>query len=149
MGEQHGLGRLDVGRARQDGLALALGEADERALERRAVAASRRSIARRVQSRRSVATWSLRERPVCSLPATGPIRVGQRRLEVEVDVLERRVPRRTCRPRRPRRAPVRPADELVDLVVGQEAGAAQAADVGDGAREVVGRQLAIDARSSA
>ena len=37
-------------------------------------AASRRSIARRVQRRRSVATWSLRERPVWSRPATGPTR---------------------------------------------------------------------------
>src|SRR5213596_897051 len=34
--------------------------------------ASSWSIAPRVQSRRSVATWSLRERPVCSLPATVP-----------------------------------------------------------------------------
>ena len=39
-----------------------------------------------------MATWSLRERPVCSLPATGPIAPRERHLEVEVDVLERRVP---------------------------------------------------------
>src|SRR5437773_2489220 len=31
-----------------------------------------RAVAPRVQSRRSVATWSLRDRPVCSLPATVP-----------------------------------------------------------------------------
>ena len=92
MGEQDRLGRLDVGRAGQDGVALALGEADERALERRRSPASSRSIARRVQSRRSVATWSLREPAGVELPADRPDPLGEQRLEVEVDVLEGRVP---------------------------------------------------------
>ena len=51
-----------------------------RAPSRRAPAAARRaarrgaSIASRTQSRMSVATWSLRERAVCSRPAAGPMR---------------------------------------------------------------------------
>ena len=46
----------------------------------------------RVQSRRSVATWSLRERPVWRRPAKRPDPVRERGLEVHVDVLEVRVP---------------------------------------------------------
>ena len=93
MREEHRLGRLDVRVAGHDRRRVA------RAQRSRAPARARRSPhrarpARRCsQSRRSVATWSLRERPVWSLPATGPMRARERHLEVEVDVLERRVPR--------------------------------------------------------
>ena len=44
------------------------------ARSRPTIPASSRSTARRVHSRRSVATWSLRERPVWSLPPTLPTR---------------------------------------------------------------------------
>ena len=47
------------------------------------------SIASRTQSRKSVATWSLRERAVCSRPAAGPISSASRALDVHVDVFER------------------------------------------------------------
>jgi hypothetical protein len=50
----------------------------------RAVSAS--SQARRTQSRKSSATWSFRERAVCSRPAD---HLGEARLDVHVDVLER------------------------------------------------------------
>ena len=49
-----------------------LGQGDERALD--PTTRVEPSTARRIQSRRSVATWSLRERPVWSLPATAPSR---------------------------------------------------------------------------
>ena len=53
--------------------------------------AGRRSgrIASRTQSRKSVATWSLRERAVCSRRPGSPISSVQPRLDVQVDVLER------------------------------------------------------------
>ena len=78
-------------------VAVALGEPDERPLEVERGPTSSSSIARRVQSRRSVATWSLRDRPVWSLPGERPDPLGQRRLDVHVDVLERRVPRERAR----------------------------------------------------
>ena len=106
VGEEHRLGRLDVGRARQDRRRRRARRA------RRGRARGRRIAPRRggrspaaVQSRRSVATWSLRERPVWSLPADRADPLGQRRLEVEVDVLERAGPRRASRPRRRRGGP--------------------------------------------
>ena len=40
--------------------------------------------------RKSVATWSLRERAVCSRPAAGPISSREPRLDVHVDVFELR-----------------------------------------------------------
>ena len=50
------------------------------------------SISSRRYSRTSVATWSLRERPVCSfLPAIADAR-GEARLDVHVHVLERDAP---------------------------------------------------------
>ena len=53
--------------------------------------ASASSIASRTHSRKSVATWSLRERAVCSRPAAGADQLGKAMLDVHVDVLERGV----------------------------------------------------------
>ena len=95
MREEHRLRRLHVRVPWHDRRCVASREADERPLHARG-SRRRASDARRLsQRRRSVATWSLRERPVWSLPAIGPIRCRERHLEVEVDVLERRDPTRT------------------------------------------------------
>ena len=78
-----------------------------------------------------------------SLPATGPTFVGQRRLDVHVDVLERRVP--PSAPAATSSASAsRPATRVCDLVLGQDAGPPEAADVGDRARDVVGRERGVD-----
>ncbi len=44
-------------------------------------------MASRTQSRKSVATWSLRERAVWSRPAAGADQLLEPRLDIEVDVL--------------------------------------------------------------
>ena len=46
------------------------------------------SIASRTKRRKSVATWSFRDRAVWSRPASGPISCGEPRLDMGVDVLE-------------------------------------------------------------
>ena len=147
VAEEHRLGGLGVGRAGQDGVALALGEADEGVLEgqERGVEAI---VARRVQSRRSVATWSFRDRPVWSLPATGPSR-GVRaasRLRWTSSSAGSHV-----EPRRPRRPP--------ELAAGprrasrpRPASAARPGPVrgrGRSSLEVVERELRVDDRSIA
>ena len=60
--------------ARQNDAGIALAAADERPLQVEQAGRRSRSIASRTQSRRSVATWSLRLRPVCSLRPTSPRR---------------------------------------------------------------------------
>ena len=77
--EQHGLGALQVRVAGQDGVARggarpSPGRAGAGRGRRRIAAHSARS-----QRRRSSATWSLRLRPVWSLPPTGPISSVRRR----------------------------------------------------------------------
>ena len=47
----------------------------------------------RTQSRKSVATWSLRERAVCSRPAAGADQLGKPALDVHMDVFERALER--------------------------------------------------------
>ena len=71
VGEVDGLGALEVGVARHGPVHVALGELDERALQRLQLL-SVCSACARVNMAMSVATWSLRERAVCSLPPTGP-----------------------------------------------------------------------------
>ena len=91
VGEQHGLGRLDVGRAGQDGVALALGEADQRALEgeMRRIEAIDRPARPEPQVRGDLVV----ARTAGVEPAGDrPDPLGERGLEVQVDVLERRVP---------------------------------------------------------
>ena len=114
MGEQHGLGGLDVGRAGQDRGPLALGERDERALE---VDAAPRPAGRW----RGATTAEVRRDLVVARP-TGvelarrrPDPVGQRGLQVEMDILEPRIPR--DRPVHDIRGqPLEPPDQLPDLV---------------------------------
>ena len=87
-----------------------------------------------------MATWSLRERPVWSLPGDGPHHAAQCHLEVEVHVLELRVPVD---------APLahlllqdrESAQQLLDLRRRQQPGAAQAADMGRRPGQVLERQL--------
>ena len=88
------------------------------------------------QSLRSVATWSLRERPVCSLPASGADQFVELRLDVRMDVFVIAARRRLDAHQR--------ADDRVDLVVGQHAGTRQRARPGDRAFHVVGEQLAVE-----
>ena len=55
------------------------------------------SIASRTQRRKSTATWSLRERAVCSRPAAGPTISLKPAFDVHMDVLERaRERKRPC-----------------------------------------------------
>ena len=142
VGEQHGLGRLDVRRPGQDRRALALRQRDQRALEieQRAI----ESIDRPAKPEPEVGRHLVVPR-AAGVELAGhradPIR--QRRLEVEVDVLERRIPldgavaHGICEA-------LQPADQLVDLLGRQQSRPAEPVDVGDRSRDVVGSQLAID-----
>ena len=118
MGEQHRLRRLDVGRPGQHRGALALGERDERPLEveQRAV----QSVDRPAEPQPKVGGDLVVARAAgVQLAGDGSDPVGQRRLEVEVDVLERGVPLDRAG-RDGLRQAGQAADQLVDLVVGQE-----------------------------
>ena len=77
-----------------------------------------------------------------------PDPLDQRRLDVHVDVLEGRVPRDLARLDVPAQA-LEPLDERRDLVVGQDPGPAEAADVGDRAAQVVEAPAPHRSRSSA
>ena len=144
VGEQDRLGRLDVGRPGQDGVALALGELDERPLE----ADDRR---RRAGRSPGAATAAGPSRPgrcasgrcgACRRPAptravssvsrlrwtSSSDRVPGDRARLDV---ERAAPPARPRASRPRRSVSRP-------------GAAEAADVRDRPRDVVERQLGVD-----
>ena len=140
MGEQDRLGRLDVGRPRQDRLALALGQLDERPLEDEggSVQAVDRPARPEPQVRRDL---------VVARPAGVELardRSDPRRqcgLEVHVDVLEGRIPVDAAGGDILRQRG-EAADELVHLVPGQQAGPPEAPDVGDRGRQVVGRKPA-------
>ena len=73
------LGALQVRVARQRPVEVALGGVDERRHERRRRRRRPPVRASRVKSATSVATWSLRERAVCSRPPTGPASSVSRR----------------------------------------------------------------------
>ena len=141
MGEQDGLGGLDVGRPRQDGVALALGQFDERPLEDevRRIEAIDRPARPQPQVRGDLVV----ARPAgVELAGDRPDPGRQRGLEVHVDVLEGRIPVDAAG------GDVlgqrgQATDELVDLVPGQEPGPAQPAHVGDRGREVVGGESGI------
>ena len=70
--EVDGLRALQVRVAGHRPVQVRVGELDQHALERAAGARALRSACARVNIAMSVATWSLRERAVCSLPPTGP-----------------------------------------------------------------------------
>ena len=78
MRERHHLRALQMGVAGHRRGAM-LGRARHQRLLQPASATSRSVHARRAHMRRSVATWSLRLRPVCSMPATGPASSKSRR----------------------------------------------------------------------
>ena len=107
------------------------------------MASSRRSTARlrpQAQVRRHLV---VARPPGVELAADGADPAGEQRLEVEVDVLERRVPGdRAGLDVEPQGGEA--ALEGGDLLVGQQPGAAQAADVGDRPRDVVEGQLGVD-----
>ena len=77
------------------------------------------------------------------LPGHGADPLGERRLEVEVDVLELGIPGH-----RPigdgRGQALQPADQLPDLGIGQQPGPPQGVDMGDRSRDVVGRELTVE-----
>ena len=142
VGEQDRLGRLEVGRSGQDGVAVALGQPDERPLEidDRAV----EPVDRPAQPEAQVGRDLVVARPAGVELAGQRADPGrQRRLEVEVDVLELGVPGE--RPGLDLGAqPVEPGDERRDLVVGQQPGPAEPVDVGDRAGQVVERERRVD-----
>ncbi len=141
MGEQDGLRGLDVGRAGQDRLALALREIDEGDLERHEprIEAVDRPSRPEAQVRGDLVV----ARPArVELAADRPDPLGQQRLEVEVDVLQARVP--GDRPGLDVGAQGdQPALERRDLVVGEQPGPPEAAHVRDRARDVVERELRV------
>ena len=103
------LGALQVRVAGQRPVEVALGGVDERRAQRRRAPRVAAAPPSRVNSATSVATWSLRERAVCSLPPTGAGDLGQPPLDRHVDVLvvvgEREASRPPARPRRRRARP--------------------------------------------
>ena len=96
MGEQHRLGRLDVGRAGQDGRPVTLGEADQRPLE---VDERGIEVVDRPARPQPQVGGDLVVPRAARVESTGqrPDLLGQRRLDVHVDVFERRVPRQPTR----------------------------------------------------
>ena len=88
MAEGDRLGALHMGEAGHDGRDMVLRLRQQRAAASAFKPSSARPQASRTHSRKSVTTWSLRERAVCSRPAAGPDDLGQPRLDVQVDVFQ-------------------------------------------------------------
>ena len=107
------------------------------------IPAASRSTARRVHSRRSVATWSLRERPVWSLPPTLPTRsvssVSRFMWTSSRAGSQAIAPASTSS-----RRPTSPRSRTRDLVLGQQPGPSEPADVCDRAGDVVQRERRVD-----
>ena len=106
-------------------------------------AVSRSTSRRRSQSRRSVATWSLRDRPVCSLPATAPTlparAISRLRCTSSRAGSQATVPLRTSSSRA-----ASPPMSVTASAVRQQARPLQPAHVRPGAEQVVEGQLAVD-----
>ena len=79
VGEVDGLGALEMGVARQRPVEVGLGGGDRAPASAPRRPRSPPAAASRVKSATSVATWSLRERAVWSLPPTGPATSVSRR----------------------------------------------------------------------
>ena len=139
--EQDGLGGLDVRRAGQDRVAVAFGQADQRALERdeRGVEPVDRAAQPQAQVRGDLV---VPRAAGVELAGHRPDPLGQGHLEVQVDVLELGVPLDGAR-RDVLGEGVQALDQRRQLVLGDEPGASEPADVRDGARQVVRRELAI------
>ena len=73
MAEGHRLRGLQMGEAGHDRVGMGLAPSRPAPSAAACSWPSISSIASRTQSRKSVATWSLRERAVCSRPAASPI----------------------------------------------------------------------------
>ena len=147
VGGQHGLGPLQVGVAGQDDAGVAFGTG-RRTPAAEFEPAGRRcaSIASRTQRRRSVETWSLRLRPVWSLRPTSPMRsISARSMfmwtsssswrncelaggDLVADLLQA-------------------GDDLVALVVREDADLGQHVGVGDRAADIVGVEAAVEAHA--
>ena len=145
VAEGHRLGRLQMGEARHQGVARAPRPWPAAPAAAPAAGSTVRSQASRTHRRKSSATWSLRERAVCSRPAAG------------ADQLVAAAPRRSCgcprtrrgtgrsrRRSRPRSRPGRrwiAASSSAEMIPrrGQHGG------VGARAREVLRRQAPVEA----
>ena len=146
MAEGDRLRRLQVREARHHRVGMRLG------LARRARAAAppapRRapSSRSRTYSRKSVATWSLRERAVCSRPAGVADQLLEPALDVHVHVFERARELQACRPRS-RPAPGRgPAMIFAGVVLGDDALRRQHGGVRLGGADVLRRQTPCRSR---
>ncbi len=142
MAEENRLRGLRVRRARHDCVAFALGEPDEGLLEREqgAIQPVDRAACPEAEVRRDLVVPRAAR---VELPGNRPQPLDQRGLEVQMDVLEARVPAQLAAldvaPK------VRQAgDKRRDFVVGQDPGSAEAAGVGDRAVEVVDGQRRVD-----
>ena len=142
MGEQHRLGRLDVGRAGQHGVPLALGEVHQRPLQ--ADDPRDEPVHGPPGPQPEVGGHLVVARAAgVQLAAHAADALGEQRLEVHVDVLEGRIP--GDRPRFDVLAqPDQPALEDRDLVLGQQPGSTEPADVRDRARDIVQREHRVD-----
>jgi hypothetical protein len=145
MREEDRLRALEVRVAREEGVSWWRRASFTSARCRRASAASMASHSARSQRRRSSATWSLRLRPVCSFPPSGPISSVSRRSDGHVECPRRRLEREA------------PAIELAAhrreaalearaLGARQQAGTRRARARVPAARDVVSVEDAVDGR---
>ena len=142
VSEQDRLGRLEMGRPGQDRVTVALGQSNERPFEPddRVV----ELVDRPPQPEAEVGRDLVVPRPAgVELAGERTDPGGERRLEVEVDVLERRVPGKRSGLDLGTE-PVEPPDEGGDLVVRQQPGSSEPADVGQRTGQVVERERRID-----
>ena len=103
-----------------------------------------RSIASRIQSRKSVETWSLRLRPVCSLRPTSPIRSTRARSMFMCTSSSSW--RKTNLPASiSRRISVKPRDDLLRLGGGQHPWRGQHPGMGDRAPDILRVEPAVEA----
>ena len=138
------LGALQVRVAGHPPVAVGLGELEQPRHQGARPARAARAARPRTNSARSVATWSLRERPVCSLPPSGPTSSVSRRstamwmssssaLNVELAALELGGDR------------VEPAFELGELIGRDHPGALEPRGVGARALDVLAPEPPVEA----
>ena len=142
VGEQHRLGGLGVGVGRHHHVRVLLREPDERAFEvqRTGVDLVDRPAQPEAQVGRDLVVPGAAR---VELARDRPDSTGELELHVHVDVLERAIPgHRACEDVVPDRGQA--GDHLVDLGRRQHARLAQRVRVGDGARDVIERELDID-----
>ena len=142
VGKQHRLRRLDVGRARQDRFPVAIGQPDQRPfhLEDGFVEPVDRAPQPQAQVRRDLI---VARAPGVEPPGERPDACLQCRLEVHVDVFQRRIPAdRTGLDVGPQRVKAR--DERRHVLFGEQPGPAQAVHVGYRTRDIVQRQGTVE-----